>query len=177
MGASPEYWCGAADLNGDGVIGATDILKLGECWQQTLPAGPSAGFLGFSASTLDGGRGQLSMNGACVDTFGAGAFMCPTTAFAMQPVPVALAGTGWVQAVLAPSGVTDFGVIEVVTGSIVNSASLACFGWTSSSSNVSGLAVSVLDPSGIVGGPSSPFNGFVALQCSAPRPVACCRLP
>src|SRR5262249_31730941 len=83
--ATTPFWCGSADLTGDGVVGTPDYLKFTGCFGQSPGPAPT-GFLGFSTATLSGAHGQLVMNGACVDTFGAGAFMCPTTAFAMQPV-------------------------------------------------------------------------------------------
>src|SRR5262245_31004228 len=116
------------------------------------------------------------MNGLCVDTFGAGAFMCPTTAFAMQPVPAGVIGNGWVQAVLAPglaasgSNNSQFGID--VTGLLTDPANLSCGGWRSSASAGDGLPLSVFDPAG-----NPTFAGFERNSCNAPRPVACCRLP
>ena len=166
-----DFWCGAADMTGDGAIGISDFLQFAQCYSQPNPGTPAGGFLGFSTGTIDGSKGHLTMTGQCVGTFGAGAFMCPTTALAMQPPPEGITGKGWVQPVLAPTRNGDNSVIEVVAGfSPSPSQSISCNGWHGGSA--SGMTLSLFDP---ITNPES--AGFTTWSCSLPLPVACCRLP
>lgn len=168
-----DFWCGTADMNGDGVIGGPDLARLGQCWLEPNLGTPLAGFLGFSNTTLNGGRGFLTMNSACVDTFGVGAFMCPSTAFAMQPIPVGVTGDAWVQPVFAAtspatlnSSTPTHGLVEVVSGLTRWPAqSLSCDGWQDT--NPFGLRLRV----------AGSFAGFTTGDCAVQIPVACCRLP
>jgi hypothetical protein len=142
------------------------------------PPKPSTGLLGFSTTTLNGSHGQLTMNSACVDTFGAGAFMCPTTAFAMQPIPPGVTGEGWVQTVLAPvasqaSTLESSILFEVATGMQITQTFplrqvFSCNGWTMGGAG--GLSLQIVDA------PTS-FAGFHQGSCAVQQPVACCRLP
>ena len=158
--------------NPQNVAGSVEITNLPAVQDVNVVSGPSAAFLGFSSILLIGDHGFLHMNSLCVETFGAGAFMCPTTAFAMQPRPSGVSGEGWVQGVFVPANPSadvsgaPAGLIEVVSGLAVPAAKYAsCDGWRST------------DPSGLILRVTATFAGFTQRDCDQLLPVACCRLP
>ena len=67
---------------------------------------------------MDADVGLLSMNSACVATFGQGARMCFTTDFIGQTIPLGITGEGWIQPVLLTvvnTGGSTFEALDVAT--------------------------------------------------------------
>jgi hypothetical protein len=102
--------------------------------------------------------------------------MCPSTAFAMQPVPSGINGEAWIQPIFVPTGSSEGNIdhaTEVVTGKTSGSTAYAtCRGWTSDDNGTGTGFTLRVTPS-----PPASYAGFGQALCSQPLPVACCRLP
>ncbi|MBW1686664.1 MAG: hypothetical protein JRS35_16560 [Deltaproteobacteria bacterium] len=166
--ASAQFYRGGADLNADGGIGISDFGLFSQCFGEGTFPPPTEGFLGFSTEVLPADRGLLSMNSACVATFGQDARMCFTTDFIGQAIPLGITGEGWIQPVLLHALTSGDQPVDIATASSIMGS---CGAWRSIglSGHTDGYGTK-LRLQGAGG-----FNGPITTGCSLTYPVSCCR--
>jgi hypothetical protein len=137
-------------------------------------------FVGYSAETFTGGRGQVRMNLACRQSFGPGARMCRSVEVAHDVVDTDLPGDDVVKAWVHP---TDVQVVENLVTKVVKlrdytgatadpTKGLSCHGWINSTTIHKGLVFEEQAAGGDVF-----FARFFALGCDREFPVTCCAPP